>query len=256
MWAVTALVGVFLLLPIAVVVLFSFNSKKSLNSFEQPSLHWYAALFDNSDLLASVRVSLEIAAVTSVVATVLGTIFAFGLARSRTRWSRPPQTVLIATLVTPEIATAVALFLVFTSGLHWNLSTTTVILGHITFSLVYVTLVVRTRLAGLRPEVEEAAKDLGCTEWQAIRLVMLPQLAPAIVGAALLVFVLSFDDFVTSTFTTGAGTSPLPVYIYGAIKFGLSPEINAVGSLMLLVTLVLGTAGIVLTRASSRRSRS
>jgi spermidine/putrescine transport system permease protein len=251
LWMITALVGLFLLVPVIVVVVFSFNSKKSLNSFAHPSLRWYTGLFDNSGLLASVRLSLEIAAVTAVASTVLGTLFAFGLVRARTRWARPPGAILLTTLVTPEIATAVALFLVFTSGLHWSLSPVTVVIGHVTFSLVYVTVIVRTRLAGLRPELEEAARDLGCTELQSLRLVVLPQLAPAIVGAALLTFVLSFDDFVTSTFTTGAGTSPLPVYIYGAIKFGLSPEINAVGSLMLLITLVLGTAGVLLTRVRS-----
>jgi ABC-type spermidine/putrescine transport system permease subunit II len=254
LWLVTALVGLFLLAPVIVVVLFSFNSEKSLNSFAHPSLRWYTSLFHNNDLLDSVKESLEIAAVTAVLATVLGTVFAFGLARSRTRWAKAPGAVMVATLVTPEIATAVALFLIFTTGVHLTLSTTTVIIGHTSFSLVYVTLIVRGRIAGLRTDIEEAARDLGCTELNTLRLIVLPQLAPAIVGAALLVFVLSFDDFVTSTFTTGVGTSPLPVYIYGAIKFGLSPEINAVGSLMLVLTLVLGTLGILLMRLASRRS--
>jgi ABC-type spermidine/putrescine transport system permease subunit II len=256
LWTVTGLVFLFLLAPVLVVVAFSFNSKKSLNSFQHPSLRWYSALFHDDNLLASVYLSLRIAAVTAVVATILGTVLAFGLSRARTRWTAPTNIVLIATLVTPEIATAFALFLFFTSGLHLTLSSTTVTVAHITFSLVYVTLVVRTRIAGLRLDIEEAAKDLGCTELGALRLVVLPQLLPAIVGAGLLVFVLSFDDFVTSTFTSGVGTSPLPVYIYGAIKFGLSPEINAVGSLMLLLTLVLGTVGVVLMRVASRRSES
>ncbi len=256
LWTVTGLVFLFLIAPVLVVITFSFNSKKSLNSFEHPSLRWYSALFHDDNLLASVFLSLRIAAITALVATILGTVLAFGLARARTRWTAPTNAVLIATLVTPEIATAFALFLFFTTGLHVTLSSTTVAVAHITFSLVYVTLVVRTRIAGLRLDIEEAAKDLGCTEFGALRLVVLPQLVPAIVGAALLVFVLSFDDFVTSTFTTGVGTSPLPVYIYGAIKFGLSPEINAVGSLMLLVTLVFGTLGVVLMRVASRRSEA
>lgn len=256
LWTVTTLVFLFLLAPVAVVVVFSFNSKKSLNSFEHPSLHWYSALFHDDNLLASVYQSLRIAGITAVVATVLGTVLAFGLSRARTRWTAPTNVILIATLVTPEIATAFASYLLFSAGLHLTLSATTVTIAHITFSLVYVTLVVRTRIAGLREDIEEAAKDLGCTELGVLRLVVLPQLLPAIVGAALLVFVLSFDDFVTSTFTTGVGTSPLPVYIYGAIKFGLSPEINAVGSLMLLITLVLGTLGVLLMRVASRRAES
>lgn len=254
MWAVTVLVGVFLLAPVAVVIVYSFNGHKSLSSFSGPSLHWYKILAHDANLLASVYVSLEIAAVTAVTATVVGTLLAFGLSRSRTRWTTPTNVVLTATLVTPEVATAFALFLLFTTGIHMTLSTTTITLSHITFSLVYVTLVVRTRIAGLQDDIEDAARDLGCGEIATLRLAVLPQLRPAILGAALLVFVLSFDDFVTSAFTTGVGTPPLPIFIYGTIKFGLSPEINAIGTLMLLVTLVLGTIGVLLMRGSSRRA--
>jgi ABC-type spermidine/putrescine transport system permease subunit II len=254
LWIVTGLVGVFLLAPILVVIVFSFNSKKSLSAFAHPSLTWYGTVFHDSAMLASVAESLQIAVVTAVVATVLGSLLAFGLGRANTRWTRPSNLLLVATLVTPEIATGVSLFLVFTAGMHVALTETTVILGHVTFSLVYVTTVVRARLAGLRKDVEDAARDLGCSEWGVLRLVVLPQLAPAFVGGALLVFILSFDDFVTSSFLTGVGTSPLPVYIYGAIKFGLSPEINAIGSLMLLVSIVVGAAGILLLRLSARRS--
>lgn len=253
LWCATALIGLFLLTPVLVVVVFSTNSEPSLHHYGHPSFRWFTSAFSNPELLASLRLSLQIAAITAVVSTVLGTLLAFGLARARTKWVAPPNTVLIATLVTPEIATAIALFVIFTYGFNLTLSMWTVTAAHITFSLVYVTLVVRTRIAGLRPEVEEAARDLGCTELQAIRLVILPALAPAIAGAALLVFVLSFDDFVTSMFTTGAGTSPLPVYIYSRLKFGLTPEINAIGTVMLLVSLALGTVGVLLLRRSARR---
>lgn len=254
LWAVTALVGMFLLAPVAVVIVYSFNDHKSLSSFSGPSLRWYDTLIHDANLLASVYMSLEIAAVTAVTATIIGTLLAFGLSRARTRWTRPTNIVLTATLVTPEVATAFALFLLFTTGVHMNLSATTITLSHITFSLVYVTLVVRTRIAGLHHDIEDAARDLGCGELATLRLVVLPQLAPAILGAGLLVFVLSFDDFVTSAFTTGVGTPPLPIFIYGTIKFGLSPEINAIGTLMLLLSLVLGTLGVLLMRKSSRRA--
>lgn len=253
LWLVTGLTAVFLLAPVIVVVFYSFNSEKSLTSFGHPSLRWYAGLVHNTALLASIRVSLEVAVMTTVVATVLGTLLAFGLSRSRTGWSRPTNTILLLTLVTPEIATATSLFLIYTTQLHVSLSILTITASHITFSLVYVTVIVRTQLTGLRRETEEAARDLGCSEMQTLRLVVLPQIRSAVIGAALLVFVLSFDDFVTSLLTTGVGTPPLPVYIYGMIKFGLSPQINAIGTLMVAVTTVLGITGMFLLAVRSRR---
>jgi spermidine/putrescine transport system permease protein len=254
LWLVTGLTGLFLILPVIVVVVYSFNSQKSLTSFGHPSLRWYTGLVHDTAVLASIRVSLEVALVTTAVASVLGTLLAFGLSRSRTGWSRPTNAILLLTLVTPEIATATSLFLIYTTQLHVSLSIITITAGHITFSLVYVTVIVRTQLAGLRRETEEAARDLGCSEMQTLRLVVLPQIRAAVAGAALLVFVLSFDDFVTSLLTTGVGTPPLPVYIYGMIKFGLSPQINAIGTLMVAVTTVLGITGMFLLAVRSRRA--
>jgi spermidine/putrescine transport system permease protein/putrescine transport system permease protein len=144
-------------------------------------------------------------------------------------------------LITPEIVTAVGLLLLFGRA-GMTLSLKTIILGHITFSISYVTVIVRARLSLLNREVEEAAMDLGATELAALRLVTLPALYPAIAASALLVFVLSFDDFVTSVFTSGAGTSPLPVRIYSLLRVGVSPEINAVGTTMIAITLVIGLA--------------
>jgi spermidine/putrescine transport system permease protein len=255
LWLVTALTGLFLLVPVIVVVVYSFNSEQSLTAFGHPSLRWYIALAHNSAVLASIRVSLEVALMTTVVATVVGTLLAFGVTRSRTGWSRPTNGILLLTLVTPEIATAMSLFLIYTTQLHVTLSIFTITISHITFSLVYVTVIVRTQISGLQREVEEAARDLGCGEIQALRLVVLPQIRSAIIGAALLVFVLSFDDFVTSYLTTGVGTPPLPVYIYGMIKFGISPEINAIGTLMVAVSAVLGLTGIFLLGFRARRAR-
>ena len=256
LWLITAITTTFLLLPVAIVVLYSFNSRPSLSAFGHPSLRWYTALAHDSAVLASVRVSLEVAVLTTVVATVVGTLLAFGLTRSQTRWSRPTNGILLLTLVTPEIATAMSLFLIYTTQLHVTLSILTITASHITFSLVYVTVIVRTQLTGLRRDIEEAARDLGCSELETLRLVVLPQLRSAIVGAALLVFVLSFDDFVTSYLTSGVGTPPLPVYIYSMIKFGLSPEINAIGTLMVAVTAVFGITGVFLLGFRARRGRA
>jgi len=158
-------------------------------------------------------------------------------------------------LVTPEIVTGVAALLLFT-GIGLKLSTTTVILAEITFSIAYVTVIVRGRLAGIALEVEEAARDLGCTPFQAVRLVILPTLLPALIGAGLLVFALVFDDFVLAFFTTGVDPQPLPVRVYSSIRFGVSPAINAIGTLMLLASGLLIVAALVIPRVLARGSSS
>ena len=214
------------------MILFSFNSAKSLQTFEGFSLRWYEEFFNDASLRTSLLTSLEIAAVTTVVATVLGTGLALGMARSRSRVTRVSALLLLIPLVTPEIVAGVSAFVLF-AQLGVALSVKTIILAHITFSISYVCVVVRGRLAAMGTEIEEAALDLGATPLQAVRLVTLPALWPAILAAAMLVFVLSFDDFVLSFFTTGEDPQPLPVRIYSALRFGISPTINAIGTLML-----------------------
>ena len=241
------LMGLFLLwtfAPIAIVVLFSFNSGKSLQNFEGFSTQWYSEFFGDQQLRDSLIASLEIALVTMVVATLLGSLLAFGLVRSRNRLSPVTNVMMLIPLVVPEIVAGVTALLLFTQ-IGMQLSLTTIILAHITFSISYVTVIVRGRLAALNREVEEAAMDLGATRIQTLRLVVLPALWPAILAAGLLTFALSFDDFVLSFFTTGEEVQPLPVRIYSAIRFGVTPVINAIGALMLLVsvsTIVLALA--------------
>jgi ABC-type spermidine/putrescine transport system permease subunit II len=232
----TALVFVYLFAPIVVVFVFSFNSKRSTQIFGSFSLKWYQQLLNDPAMTASLTASVEIAFITMVAATVLGTLLAFGLVRARSRANRPTDVLMLLNLVSPEVVTAIALLLVFTQ-LGLTLSLNTVILGHITFSIAYVTIIVRGRLATFNAEVEEAALDLGATNIQAIRLVTLPLLWPAVIASALLVFVMSFDDFVTSYFTSGVEVAPLPVRIYSMIHFGVTPEINAVGTLMMVITI-------------------
>jgi spermidine/putrescine transport system permease protein/putrescine transport system permease protein len=236
----------YLFVPILVVIVYSFNSGSSLQVFEGLSFHWYRQFWNDPEIKNSLIVSFEIAAVTMVVATILGTLLAFGLVRARGRVGGSANVLMLLPLITPEIVTAVGLLLFF-GRVGMELSTQTVILGHITFSISYVTVIVRARLSLLNREVEEAAMDLGATELGALRLVTLPALYPAIAASALLVFVLSFDDFVTSVFTSGAGTSPLPVRIYSLLRVGVSPEINAVGTTMIGITLLLALALLPLT---------
>ncbi len=240
------LMGAFLLwtfAPIVIVVLFSFNSGKSLQNFDGFSTQWYSDFFGDSQLRESLFASLEIALVTMIVATVLGSLLAFGLVRSRNRLSPVTNVIMLIPLVVPEIVAGVSALLIFTQ-IGMKLSLATIMLAHITFSISYVTVIVRGRLSALNREVEEAAMDLGATRLQTLRLVVLPALWPAILAAGLLCFALSWDDFVLSFFTTGTSPQPLPVRIYSSIRFGVTPTINAIGTLMLFVSLI--TIGLAL----------
>jgi spermidine/putrescine transport system permease protein len=248
-------VGVFFLFsfaPIVLVILFSFNSSRSLQQFEGFSLRWYETFFESESLRDSLVASIEIALFTMVIATVLGTMLAYGLVRARTRWSDTANVLMLIPLVTPEIVAGASALLLFTQvGLQ--LSLTTIILAHITFSISYVTVVVRARLAAINRQVEDASMDLGATRWQTFRLVTLPALWPAIISAGLLCFALSFDDFVLSFFTTGESPQPLPVRIWTQIRFGVRPTINAIGTFMLVIsTLSIGLA-LLLPRLLGRR---
>jgi spermidine/putrescine transport system permease protein/putrescine transport system permease protein len=242
----------FMFAPIALVVLFSFNSTRSLQKFQGFSLRWYERFFESESLRSSLIASIEIAVITMVVATALGTLLAYGLVRARTRWGGAANILMLIPLVTPEIVAGVSALLLFTQ-IGLNLSLTTIILGHITFSISYVTVVVRGRLASLGPEVENAALDLGATRWQTFRLVTLPELWPAVLAAGLLVFALSFDDFVMSFFTTGESPQPLPVRIWSAIRFGVTPTINAIGSFMLAISLLAIGLALLLPRLLGRK---
>ncbi len=250
--AVTVLFFAWLYLPIVAVVLFSFNSVRSLATFRGFSTEWYAAFFADESLVRSLWASLGIATVAALGSLVLGTMLALGLERTRGRAARVAGAVTLLPLVTPEIVTGVAA-LVFFTGVGLKLSLLTVTIAQITFSIAYVTVIVRGRLAALSGEVEEAARDLGCTPWQALRLVTLPALVPALLAAGLLVFALVFDDFVLAFFTTGVDPQPLPVRIYSSIRFGVSPAINAVGTLVLAFSALLIVAALLLPRLFHRK---
>ena len=248
----TGLFFVFMFLPILLVVVFSFNNQRSLQRFTGFSFEWYQRFFENESLTSSLRASIEIATVTMLVGTFLGTLLAFGLVRARTRWVGGANILMLIPLVTPEIVAGVSALLLFTQ-LGLRLSLLTIMLAHITFSISYVTVVVRARLAALHPEVEQAAMDLGASRIQTVWLVVLPALWPAILASALLTFALSFDDFVLSFFTTGESPQPLPVRIWSAIRFGVTPTINAIGTLMLAISVFCIGLAVLLPRLIGRR---
>ena len=245
---------VFLDLPLVVIMLFSFNSSKSLSDLTGFSMRWYHQAATNPEVVSALLLSLVVAAAATVVAVVVGTLLSFGFVHGSRRIARPVEAVTLSTLITPELATAVGLMTLFVS-LKVPLSTGTLIIGHATFTMVYVTVLVGNRLRTLDPGLEEAAADLGAGRLRVFRTVVLPQLRSAIAGAAALAFVLSFGDFVTSVFLTGTETAPLPVRIYGMLRFGLTPEINAIGTAMVLLTVSIGVVGVWLQRSKTITTR-
>jgi spermidine/putrescine transport system permease protein/putrescine transport system permease protein len=250
-FAVTAVFFVLLYLPIGMVTLFSFNSQKSLTVFKGFSLRWYKAFFHDDVLLNSLGMSLRVSLVATVGSVVLGVALALGLVRAKSRLGTFAGLIMLVPLITPEIVTGVASLLLF-KGLGITLSTWTVMVAEITFSISYVTVILRSRVAALNPEVEEAARDLGATRWQALRLVTLPALLPAVLASAVLIFALVFDDFVLAYFTTGVDPQPLAVRIYSAIRFGVEPTVNAAGTLMLAGSITLIAAALALPRLFGR----
>jgi len=234
----SALVYLFLYVPIAVLVVFSFNAARQTAVWDGLTLDWYRRLLDDAPLLGAVRNSLTVAASTTFVATVLGTLAALALGRSQFRGKRSTQALLLLPVVIPEVVLGAAL-VTFFGVARMRLSITTVVIAHVVFSISYVAIVVRARLAGLDPALEEAARDLGAGSFDTFRRVTLPLLLPGIVASALLVFTLSIDDYVITSFVAGVGATTLPLHIYSMLKVGVTPEINAVSTLLLAVTVVL-----------------
>ena len=248
--AFAAATYVFLFAPIVVLIIFSFNDSKRNFQWKGFTLDWYPTVFANEDLLDALFVTLQVAAVAVIVSTVLGTLLGLALARRRFRGKTATETLLLVPMVTPEIVMGLSLLIFFFTAVNgrggfWQLS-----IAHITFCISYVAIVVRARAAGMDPRLEEAARDLGATALGAFRYVTLPLIAPAIISGALLAFALSFDDYVVSTFNAGVGSSTLPLYIYGKVKFGVTPEINAISTIIVAVTAILILAA---WRINSRR---
>jgi spermidine/putrescine transport system permease protein/putrescine transport system permease protein len=243
---------IFSFAPIAIVALFSFNSTRSLQDFNGFSLQWYDEFLANAGLRESLMASIEIAAVTMVVATALGTALAFGLVRAQSRLARGGNVLMLFPLVTPEIVAGTSALILF-AQIGLDLSLLTIMIAHITFSISFVTVIVRARLAALNREVEEAALDLGATRIETIRLIVLPALWPAILASALLIFALSFDDFVISFFTTGESPTPLPVQSYSSIRFGVTPTINAIGTSMLAISFLIVAIAVAVPRMLGRK---
>jgi spermidine/putrescine transport system permease protein len=221
-----------------VLAVFSFNSGRHTAVWDGFTLDWYRRLLADRLLLVAVRNSLLVAAVSTAVATLLGTLAAFALARYEFRGRRATGTLLLLPLIVPEVVLGAAL-LTFFAALALRLSLATVAVAHVVFSVSYVAIVVRARLADQDPALEEAARDLGAGPWETFRRVTLPLALPGILAGALLAATLSLDDYVITSFVAGAGATTLPLHIYSMLKVGVTPEVNAVSTLLLAVTMVL-----------------
>lgn len=263
-----ALVFGFLYLPVLILIVFSFNDTRSVAVFTGFSTEWYVKLAHNTELLEAARNSLLVGLITTIVATVIGTLTALAMDRFRFRLRTAFDANLYLPIVIPEIVMGISLLLFFnqalfpflqnafgiraTTGLH------TITISHIAFDIPFVYVIVRARLADFDRTLEEAAADLGADEWQTFKRVTLPLLMPGIIGGALMAFTLSLDDYLITVFTKGVQEQTMPLYIYSLVRRGVTPEINALSSVLLVgsiglvgLSLTAQSGGAVYTRAMS-----
>lgn len=252
------LVFAFLYLPILVLVVLSFNDNRTVGVWTDASLRWYRALVRDEAVLGALRNSIVVALVSTVVSTILGTAAALSLERFRYRGQRLFDGLLYLPVIIPDVTMAVMMLLFFVQafdlvaagfGVTPRLGITSISLSHIAFNISFVAIVVRARLEGLDPALEEAAADLYASHWQAFRRVTLPLIAPGVAGGALLALTLSLDDVVVTSFVSGPGSTTLPVYVFGLVRRGVTPLINAVSVLMLAGSMVLVLASLLIQRA-------
>jgi spermidine/putrescine transport system permease protein len=257
-WVVYA----FFYAPILVLIVFSFNANNNVGIWTEPSVRWYRDVLSNDAVLNAIKVSLIVAFVSTIVSTVLGTMAALSLERFRYRGQRAFDGLVYLPIIIPDVTMAVMLLLFFAQGFQWldaaigwrpSFGIGTISLSHIAFNISFVAVVVRARLGQMDPRLEEAAADLYATRWQAFRRVTLPLIAPGVAGGALLALTLSLDDVVITSFVAGPGTTTLPVYVFGLVRRGVTPLINAVSTLMLVASMLLVAISLGFQRSSRSR---
>lgn len=246
----SAAVYAFLYVPLLIVVVYSFNDSRLNAEWVGFTLSWYHKLFNNESMLAAARNSLLIALVTSLFSTILGTMAGLVLHRYR---APVLQVLTVTPIAIPEILTGVSL-LVFFNILNFTLGYLSITLSHIAFCIGFVAIVVRSRLSGMDESLVEAARDLGASQWQAFRLITLPLIKPGVIAGALMAFTLSIDDFVITFFVAGVDSKTLPLEIYSMVKIAVTPEVNAVSSLLMLLTLVIVTLASKTTAGLYKKS--
>ena len=244
----------FFYLPIVFMIVFSFNSGRSLTNFEGFSLTWYERMFNNRDMMESLYTTITIASIATVVSTLLGTISAIGLSKSRKFLQKAILQLNDFPIMNPEIVTAIGLMLLFIT-FHVERGFWTMQLAHIAFCTPYVILSVMPKIRSLDPNLADAAMDLGATPWQALTKVLVPQIMPGIVSGALIAFTMSFDDFIISYFVTGGGVKNLSIMVY-TMSRRVNPSINAISTLVVvLITIVLVIINVVPVIRERREKR-
>ena len=252
----------FFYVPILSMIVYSFNASRLATVWGGFSTKWYGTLLSNAQVGKALTLSLEIAIISSTTATILGTMAGIALARfTKFRGRTLFSGLVTAPLIMPEVITGISsliFFILMAQYVGWPSSRgfTTVTLAHITFSMVFVTTIVQSRMLSADRAIEEAAMDLGARPWQVLRDVTLPVIAPAILSGWLLAFTISMDDVVITNFTTGPGTTTLPILIWSKVKLGVTPDINALATLIVLtVGLCVLAAGVMMNRAERRAER-
>ncbi|GAB4543460.1 MAG: ABC transporter permease [Anaerolineae bacterium] len=237
----------YIYLPILVLVIFSFNVQKLNVRWEGFTLHWYAELFQDVNILLAARNSLIIAGVSTLVSTVIGTLAALSLQRYSFRGKTLSEATLYIPVIIPEVVMGIAL-LAFFVQVGISLGLLTITLAHIAFNIPFVTLVVRARLHGFDRAIEEAAMDLGANELTTFWRVTLPTIMPGVLSGALLAFTLSLDDYVITYFTAGPGSTTLPLRVFSMVRFAVTPEVNALSTIWILTVFVILLIGQIAQR--------
>ena len=239
------LVFLFLFLPIIVLVIYSFNTSRLNINLEGFTFNWYKELFKNKDLLEAFKNTMLVGVISTVISTVIGTISAIGLKKYNFKGKNFINNLLYIPVIIPEIVLGISLLSIYTV-LKLELGLGTLILSHIVFSIPYVLISVRASLENSNPHLEEAASDLGASKLKTLWYITIPSAAPGIKSGALLAFTLSLDDVVISYFTAGPGSNTLPLKLFSMIKTGVSPDVNALSSLILLVTIIILTISTII----------
>ena len=237
----------FLYLPIIILIIFSFNENNVASVWTGFSTVWYTTLFKNEAVLSALKVTMWVGIWSTVISTILGTLTAIAMERFRFWGKVTYDAILYLPIIIPDIVMALSTLLFFVV-VNIPLSKYTILIAHVAFNISFVAIVVRARLADMDSVLEEAAADLGANEWQTFRRVTLPLLTPGIISGALLAFTLSLDDFVITFFVAGPGATTLPVRVYSMIRFGLTPEVNAVSTLMFLGSTLLVIISLLIQR--------
>lgn len=232
--------GVFLFLyvPIIVLIIFSFNDSKLNVVWTGFTFKWYVKLIHDDEILRALANTLQVAFASTILATMIGTLAAVGLYKFEFKGKTVLDNLLYIPIVIPELVLGISLLILF-NQLHFDLGKTTLIIAHATFSIPFVVVTVRARLAGFDKSIEEAANDLGASQFKTFIYITLPNIAPGIVAGALLAFTLSLDDVITSFFVAGPESTTLPLKIFSMVKFGVSPEINALSTLMVAASCLI-----------------